>query len=100
MGLKAVAPSGGGSGTVTNVTATAPLVSSGGATPDISIAGVNGTPTDGQLLIGNGTGFTLATLTQGSNITITNAAGSITIAATGGSGLDQAAVLKLVSLRL
>ncbi len=39
--------------------------------------------TDGQLLIGNTSGNTLtkATLTQGSNITITNGNGSITIAA-------------------
>ena len=39
--------------------------------------------TDGQLLIGNTTGNTLAkaTLTAGSNITITNSAGGITIAA-------------------
>jgi hypothetical protein len=36
--------------------------------------------------IGNGTGFTRTTLTAGSNITITNGAGSITIAATGGGG--------------
>ena len=44
--------------------------------------------TDGQLLIGNSTGNTLtkATLTQGSGITITNSAGAITIAATGGGG--------------
>ena len=42
--------------------------------------------TDGQLLIGNSTGNTLtkATLTAGSNITITNGSGAITIAATGG----------------
>jgi hypothetical protein len=41
--------------------------------------------TDGQLLIGNSTGNTLtkATLTPGANITITNAAGSITIAVSG-----------------
>jgi hypothetical protein len=40
--------------------------------------------TDGQLLIGNSTGNTLtkATLTQGTNITITNGNGSITIAST------------------
>ena len=45
------------------------------------------TPTDGQLLIGNGTGYTLSTLTAGSNITVTNASGSITIASTAsGSG--------------
>lgn len=46
------------------------------------------TYTDGQLLIGNSTGNTLtkATLTAGSGVTITNAAGAITIAASGGSG--------------
>ena len=50
--------------------------------------------TNGQLLIGNTTGNTLAkaTLTAGSNITITNSAGGITIAAaagapTGGDGI-------------
>lgn len=43
--------------------------------------------TNGQLMIGNGTGFTKATLTAGSNVTITNGAGSITISASaGGSG--------------
>ena len=43
--------------------------------------------TNGQLLIGNTTGNTLskATLTAGSNITITNSAGGITIAAAAGS---------------
>lgn len=51
--------------------------------------------TNGQLLIGNTTGNTLskATLTAGSNITITNSAGGITIAAaaaapTAGDGID------------
>lgn len=46
------------------------------------------TYTNGQLLIGNTTGNTLtkATLTAGSGIAITNGNGSITIAATGGSG--------------
>jgi hypothetical protein len=41
--------------------------------------------TDGQLLIGNSTGNTLtkSTLTPGANITITNAAGAITIAVSG-----------------
>ena len=44
--------------------------------------------TDGQLLIGNSTGNTLSktTLTAGSNVTITNGPGTITIASTGGGG--------------
>jgi hypothetical protein len=48
--------------------------------------------TDGQLLIGNTTGNTLtkATLTAGSNITITNSAGGITIASTASGGLSRA----------
>jgi len=46
--------------------------------------GLTTTPADGALDIGNGTGFTRTTLTAGSNITITNASGSITIASTGG----------------
>lgn len=37
------------------------------------------TPTNGQLLIGNGSGYTLATLTAGTGMTITNAAGAITL---------------------
>ena len=43
--------------------------------------GVTTTPTNGQILIGNGSGFTLATLTAGTGITITNTSGTITIAA-------------------
>lgn len=43
--------------------------------------------TNGQLLIGDGSGVpTIASLTAGSNITITPGAGSITIASTGGGG--------------
>jgi hypothetical protein len=60
-----------------NITGTLPVVNGGtGQT----------TYTDGQLLIGNTTGNTLtkATLTAGSGISVTNGAGSITIAATGG----------------
>ena len=46
------------------------------------------TYTDGQLLIGNTTGNTLAktTLTAGSGVTITNGSGTITIAASGTGG--------------
>jgi hypothetical protein len=50
--------------------------------------GLTATPTNGQLLIGNGTGYVLTTLTQSSGITVTNGAGSITIAATLGASVD------------
>lgn len=50
----------------------------------ITITNVNGgAPSNGQLLIGNGTGLTRSTLTAGSGVTVTNATGSITIASTG-----------------
>lgn len=118
-------------GTVTGVTASSPLASSGGTAPNISLTGTvpvanggtgaatltgyvigNGTSamtasatiptsnltgtlpvanggtgqttyTDGQLLIGNSTGNTLAkaTLTAGTGVTITNGPGTITISA-------------------
>tara|TARA_R110000868_G_scaffold161267_1_gene391312 strand:+ start:452 stop:1477 length:1026 start_codon:yes stop_codon:yes gene_type:complete len=45
--------------------------------------GLTITPANGELDIGNGTGFTRTTLTAGSNITITNTAGGISIAASG-----------------
>jgi hypothetical protein len=45
--------------------------------------GLSATPTNGQLLIGNGTGYALNTLTASSGITITNAAGTISIASSG-----------------
>ena len=44
--------------------------------------GLTSTPSNGQLDIGNGSGFTRATLTQGTGISVTNGAGTITIAAT------------------
>jgi hypothetical protein len=46
---------------------------------------LSATPTNGQLPIGNGTGYSLATLTAGSGISITNTAGGISIATSGGS---------------
>jgi hypothetical protein len=48
--------------------------------------GVTGTPAAGQLLIGTGSGFSLGTLTAGSNITISNSAGGISISSTASGG--------------
>jgi hypothetical protein len=62
----------------TGVTGTLPVANGG--------TGLTATPTNGQIDIGNGSGFTRTTLTAGSNVTITNGPGSITIAASGGGG--------------
>ena len=48
--------------------------------------GLTATPSNGQLLIGNGSGYSLATLTQGTNVSISNTAGGITISATPAAG--------------
>jgi hypothetical protein len=55
--------------------------------------------TNGQLLIGNSTSNTLtkATLTSGAGINITNAAGAITVATSGGIS-GTAALAKLTTL--
>jgi len=45
-----------------------------------------GTVGNGQILIGNGTTFSLNTLTPGAGVTITNNSGAVTIAATGSGG--------------
>jgi hypothetical protein len=45
--------------------------------------GLTATPTNGQLLIGNGSGYTLSTLTAGSGVTVTNGSGTITLSTTG-----------------
>ncbi len=42
-------------------------------------AGLGATPTNGQLLIGNGTGYTLSALTAGTGISISNSSGAITV---------------------
>lgn len=57
---------------------------------------------NGQIPIGNGGGFTAATLTAGTNIGVTNASGSVTVAfsgtlpiANGGTGATTAAAAKV-----
>jgi hypothetical protein len=95
----------GGTGTVNGLTLTGTVTTSGNLTLGGTLSGVslttqvsgtlpigNGgtgvvsTPTNGQLLIGNGTGYSVAALTAGSGITVTNSAGGITIASTAGGG--------------
>lgn len=83
-----------GSGGTTGLTLTGgPISSTGtltlGGTLGFANGGTGNTSyTDGQLLIGNTAtgGLTKATLTAGSNVTITNGNGTITIASTGGGG--------------
>lgn len=56
-----------------------------------------GNATNGQLPIGNGTGFTLANLTAGVGIAVTNSAGGITIASSGspaGGSISAAGTLE------
>ena len=54
--------------------------SSGILSPAGGGLGASAVPANGQIPIGNGTNYTVGTLSAGSNISITNAAGSIVIA--------------------
>ena len=58
-----------------NLSAALPVTSGG--------TGLTTIPTNGKLLIGNGTGYSLNTLTAGAGITVTNGAGTITVAPSG-----------------
>jgi hypothetical protein len=72
----------GGSGVVSTV-ATVPVGDISGTLPIAKGGtGLTATPTNGQLLIGNGSGFSLAQLTGSGVITITPGSGSITIGST------------------
>jgi hypothetical protein len=69
-----------GSGAITT-SATIPVADiSGTLTVAKGGTGVATIPTNGQIPIGNGSGYTVASLTAGANITITPGAGTITIA--------------------
>jgi hypothetical protein len=50
--------------------------------------GLTAFPTNGQLLIGTGSGYALANLTAGDGMAITNASGSITLASNAFSNID------------
>lgn len=67
------------SGTLTATWAAPVTVAHGGTGLNASTA------TNGQLLIGNGSGFSLSTITAGTGVSITNTAGHIQIDATGGN---------------
>lgn len=69
----------------TSVTGTLPT-SSGGT-------GTTGTPSNGQLLIGNGSTYSTASLTAGTGISVTNGSGSITLANTGVTSLTTSSGL-------
>jgi hypothetical protein len=67
----------------TNVTGTVAIANGG--------TGLTATPSNGQIDIGNGSGFTRTTLTAGSGISITNGAGSVSIASVGGGTVTSVA---------
>jgi hypothetical protein len=51
--------------------------------------GLATTPTNGQLLIGNGSNYTLSTVTAGSGISVVNASGSITLSVSGAGAVTS-----------
>lgn len=85
-----ILPTGRVSGSYTGITGVGTIATGtwNGSTIDVGYGGtgLTATPTNGQLAIGNGTGYSLATLTAGTNVSISNTAGGITISATPSAG--------------
>jgi hypothetical protein len=83
-------PTGRISGSYTGITGVGTLTAGtwNGSTIGIGYGGtgLTATPSNGQLAIGNGSGYSLATLTAGTNVSISNTAGGITISATPAAG--------------
>ena len=87
----------GGAGAVSTV-ATVPVGDISGTLPIAKGGtGVTTVPTNGQLLIGNGAGYTVAALTAGSGVAITNAAGTVTIAATAAASFSYVTFTRRVT---
>jgi hypothetical protein len=59
--------------------------------------GLSSTPLSNQILIGTGTGYSLANLVAGTNVTITNAGGNVTISSTGGGGNGSGTVTSITA---
>lgn len=108
-------PSSPGTGTVTDVGSSAPITSTGGATPVIGLTtplvptyGGTGhdlsAAIDGQIPIASTSDhkFTAATLTAGAGIAITNSAGGISISASGtgagGTAMTQLAIVTVAGV--
>jgi hypothetical protein len=107
-------PTGRLSGSYTGVTGVGTLTT--GSIPTTLITGAlpianggNGlttAPTNGQIDIGNGTGFTRSALTAGTGLSVTNGAGSITLANTGvtsavaGTGVSVSGATGAVTLSI
>jgi hypothetical protein len=83
-------PTGRISGSYTGITGVGTLTAGTWNGTAIGVAyggtGLTATPSNGQLAIGNGSGYSLATLTAGTNVSISNTAGGITISATPAAG--------------
>jgi len=70
-----------------------------GITPIINGGtGLGTIPTNGQLLIGDGTGYALHTLTAGTGITVTNGAGTITVASSGVTSVSGTGIVNGITL--
>ena len=83
-------PTGRLSGSYTSISGVGTLAAGTWNASPIGVAyggtGLTATPSNGQLAIGNGSGYSLATLTAGTNVSISNTAGGITINATPAAG--------------
>lgn len=84
LSVSGVLPSVSVSGQYPNITGVGTLISGIWNASVISVpyggTGLSSTPTNGQIPIGTGSGYSLNTLTAGSNIVVSNSAGSVTVA--------------------